>query len=193
MHVTLRVLADLDTLRRRDTYHAIRLAMYAVFIRSTFRIIHLSLQRDHVHVLAEANDARALGDGMRAFGSIAARLINAAVTKRGRTRSGAVFADRYHEEIIRTPTQARSSLRYVINNWRKHGEDRGALSSTWLVDPFSSGCVFEGWAELADSPTLFVTRPTYQRLPTWRARTWLLREGWKRAGGLISVRDVPSA
>jgi hypothetical protein len=32
--------------------------------------------------------------------------------------------------------------------------------------------------------------PTYLGLVTWRAKTWMLREGWKRHG-LISMYEVP--
>ena len=190
IHVTLRVARDLDSLRRRHIYHAVRLALGSIFERDDFKVVHLSLQHDHIHMLVEADNRRALTNGMRTLNNVIARLINDAVTRRtGRERTGTVFADRYHEEVIRTPTQARYALRYVVNNWRKHGDHRGR---TWLIDPFSSAAVFEGWTELADSPTLFRTRETYKRLPVWRARTWLLREGWRRAGA-ISVYDVPSA
>ena len=38
--------------------------------------------------------------------------------------AGKVFPDRYHAQIIRTPRQARHALAYVLNNWRKHGENK---------------------------------------------------------------------
>jgi len=186
-------LTDVGRLRRRHIYRAVRLAMAAVFARSDFRIVHLSIQHDHVHSIIEAEDARSLAAGMSTFESMAARLINEAITKRGCKRRGSVFADRYHAEIIRTPRQARYALRYVMNNWRKHGEDRDALSRTWLIDPFSSAIHFDGWAELADWQTHFKPPNTYEPLPTSRPQSWLLREGWRRGGGLISMRDVPSA
>jgi hypothetical protein len=37
-----------------------------------------------------------------------------------RPRRGKVFGDRYHLTVIRTPTQARHSISYVLNNWRHH-------------------------------------------------------------------------
>ena len=194
IHVTLRVVADLGPLRRRHVFDAVRFAMASVFERDDFHVVHMSIQADHLHLLVEADDARSLGNGVRSLASTAARFIDQAITARtGVERTGRVFADRYHATIIRTPTQARNALRYVINNWRKHREDRAPLSRKWLIDPFSSADGFDGWAELADSPTLFKTRASYKGLPTWRARTWLLRTGWKRGGGLISVYEVPSA
>ena len=131
VHVTLRVVADLGPLRRRHIFEAVRFAMAAVFERDDFHVVHMSIQSGHLHLLVEADDAKALGTGMRSFASTAARFINQAITARtGIERTGRVFADRYHATIMRTPTQARNALRYVVNNWRKHREDRAPMAST---------------------------------------------------------------
>ena len=193
VHVTLRVAPDLVPLRKRHIYDAVHDAMVGMLRREDFRIVHLSIQHDHIHLLVEADDGDCLASGMQGFASIAARLINAAVTKRtGKERSGPVFPDRYHATIIRSPQQARNAIRYVLGNWRKHGEDRTALARTWLVDPFSSASSFPGWTELDDSPVMWRTPATYEPLPTWKARTWMLGVGWRRAGS-ISGRDVPAS
>ena len=108
-------------------------------------------------------------------------------------RKGTVFPDRYHEEIIATPRQARNALCYVLNNWRKHREDQRAVAANWLVDPFSSGWAFGGWAERSESPFAWKTRETYEPMLTAYPQTWLLREGWRRGGGPVSAYEVPSA
>ena len=56
------------------------------------RIIHLSIQRTHLHLIVEANDRDALSSGMQSFEISAARRIN-----RVCKRSGRVFTDRYAE------------------------------------------------------------------------------------------------
>ena len=84
----------------------------------------------------------------------------------------------------------RNALAYVLNNWRKHREDRFGLPSTWTVDPFSSGVRFSGWREREGAATLFKEPPTYQALWVWLPKTWLLREGWTRHG-LVSTHEVP--
>ncbi|HEX7843258.1 MAG TPA: hypothetical protein VF469_37560, partial [Kofleriaceae bacterium] len=94
--------------------------------------------------------------------------------------------------VITSPTRARHAIAYVLSNWRKHGEDRSGLPSTWLVDPFSSAILFPDWQELQDQAWMWPIRATYDPLVVFRPRTWLLSEGWKRAGGPISARDVPS-
>src|SRR5882672_10797587 len=56
VHVTLRVVGAVGNLRRRCVYHAIREATLTTARREDFRIVHLSIQRTHVHLLVEAKD-----------------------------------------------------------------------------------------------------------------------------------------
>ena len=54
VHVVLRVIKDVGNLRRRFTYKAIREATLTAARREDFRIVHLSIQRTHVHLLVES-------------------------------------------------------------------------------------------------------------------------------------------
>jgi hypothetical protein len=65
------------------------------------------------------------------------------------------------------------------------------LPSTWLVDPFSSGFSFPDWQELANKAVMWPVRDGYDPLMVRRPASWLLREGWKVAGGPISAREIP--
>jgi REP element-mobilizing transposase RayT len=194
VHVTLRVVAAVGKLRRRCAYQAIRAATLTTARRENFRIIQLSIQNNHVHLLVEADDKAALASGMQGFQVSAAKHLNAAIStgKPGPRRRGTVFPDRYHAEIITSPTQARHALSYVLSNWRKHEEDRKAPMSSWTIDWFSSAVTFPGWAEYGDEPFLWRGPPTYDPMIVYQPRTWLLREGWRRAGS-ISCHEVPSA
>jgi REP element-mobilizing transposase RayT len=191
LHVVMRVVPAVRSLRRRSMYKAVREATITAALRERFRIVHVSLQRNHVHMLVEAEHKAALGRGMQGFQISAARNINAALGDGERRRRGKVFSDRYHVEVIRSPRQARHAIGYVLSNWRKHGEDRVGLPSTWLVDPFSTGILFPDWAELEGRPWMWPIRESYDPLFVFRPRTWLLRDGWKLGGGAISARDVP--
>lgn len=189
VHVTLRIARDLSSLRTRDMYRAIRKATAAVAARESFRIVHLSIQSNHLHVLAEADDRLALAAGMQAFEISAAKRINAIASRgRERPRRGAVFPDRYHARILKSPTSVKRALCYVLNNWRRHDEDKSRLAVDWLVDPFSSGDRFVGWRELRGESWRWP--PTYEPLCVVPAKSWLLNQGWQRAG-TISVLDVP--
>ena len=194
VHVVLRVIAAVGNLRRRCVYQAIREATITTARREDFRIIHLSIQRTHVHLIVEANDKGALASGMQGFQISAAKHLNAAISKGkpGPRRRGTVFPDRYHAEIITSPRQARHTLAYVMNNFRKHHEDRAAPMSSWKLDWFSTAIQFPGWAEYGDEAFLWRGPPTYEPLIVYQPRTWLLREAWKRAGS-ISCYEVPSS
>jgi putative transposase len=194
VHVTLRAIAAVGSLRRRVTYRAIREATLTTARRERFRIVQLSIQRDHVHLIVEADNTEALAAGMQGFQISAAKHLNAAISKGkpGPRRRGSVFPDRYHAQIITSPRQARHALNYVMNNFRKHQEDRVSPVSKWMIDWFSSAAMFPGWAEYGDEPFLWRGPETYDPLIVYQPRTWLLREGWKKAGE-ISCHAVPSA
>ena len=191
VHVTLRVVADVTSLRHRDMYMQLREATIVTAKRDDFRIVHLSIQRNHVHLIVEADHKEALSRGMQGFSISAAKRVNATITERtGIRRTGRVVADRFHARPLTSPRAVRHALAYVLNNFRRHREDRTGVARTWKADPFSSGAVFFGWKELEDSPVLWPLRPTYQPLIVLRPRTWLL-QSWDRFHPLISVREVP--
>ncbi|HWO21241.1 MAG TPA: transposase [Kofleriaceae bacterium] len=192
VHVTLRVVADVTSLRQRDMYLQLREATIVTARREDFRIVQLSIQRNHLHLLVEADHKEALSRGMQGFAISAAKRINAAITARtGGRRTGKVVADRFHARPLTSPRAVRHALAYVLNNWRRHGEDQAGLPQTWKVDPFSSGPLFFYWKELEDSPVLWPLRETYLPLIVLRPRTWLLAKGWQAHHPLISVREVP--
>src|SRR3954464_5886724 len=164
LHVVMRVAPEVGSLRRRVMYKALREATITAALRERFRIVHISLQRSHVHLLVEAEHKAALARGMQGFLISAARHINTALGNGKRRRCGKVFADRYHLTVIKTPTQARHAIGYVLGNWRHHGEDRTGLPSTWLVDPFSRATSSPDWAELEGQPWMWPIRETYDPL-----------------------------
>ena len=112
VHITLRVVREVGNLRRRCVYQAIREATLTTALRENFRIVQLSIQRTHVHLLVEAKDKAALAAGMQGFQISAAKHLNAAISKgrSGPRRRGVVFPDRYHAEIITSPRQDRKSV-----------------------------------------------------------------------------------
>ena len=198
VHVVLRTVDAVRSLRRRHTYQAIRWATLTTARREDFRIVHVSIQRTHLHLLVEADSKSALSVGMQGFQISAAKHLNREISRGrpGPRRRGGVFPDRYHAEIIHHATQARHTLAYVLIN-RKHQEDRRSPMREWKVDWFSSAAMFPGWAEYAGEPEeqrhfLWKGPDTYDPLIVYQPRTWLLREGWKKAGP-ISKDEVPSA
>jgi REP element-mobilizing transposase RayT len=192
LHVVLRVAAAVGGMRRRAIYKAIRAASITAAQRGRFRIVHISIQQTHVHLLVEAENKLALARGMLGFQISAARNINTVLGEdASRRRRGRVFVDRYHLVVISSPTQARHALSYVLNNWRKHREDRGDLTRGWKLDWFSSAAMFPGWREHHEDPALCEVHKDYEPLVVVPPQSWLLREGWALAGA-ISSRETPS-
>jgi hypothetical protein len=124
---------------------------------------------------APEHPARSPAPGRRGEGPGRARARHAgAISRRGK-----VFPDRYHAHVLRTPREVRHAIAYVLNNWRKHGEDRG---SAWRIDPFSSGVSFTQWRELTGAHAAYRPPPGHRTLLVWLPKTWLLRCGWERHG-----------
>jgi len=190
LHVVLRVTSEVGNLRRREMYQAFRGASICAAVRERMRIVHISIQRTHVHMIVEADNKKQLARGMQGFQISAARRVNTALGDGVRRRRGAVFVDRYHLVVFDSPTQARHTVSYVLNNWRKHAEDRDGAARGALVDRFSSGCSFAGWKELENRP-MWQIPADHEPLVVSEPRAWVLTTGWRLVGP-ISAREVPS-
>ena len=83
MHVTIRVVGSASGLRRRDIYLGVREATIATAKREDFRIVQMSIQQDHIHLIVEADSGKALSNGVRGFSISAARQINRAISPGG--------------------------------------------------------------------------------------------------------------
>ena len=174
IHVTLRAREGCPSLRSARVFAAVRDAI-GLASNGRFRVIHFSVQSDHVHTILEADDRGALSDSTRGLVVRVARAVNRAL---GRT--GPVWGDRYHARELRTPAETRTTLLYVVQNWKKH--IRGATG----IDGCSSGPWFDGWSK----PPLSPTGPS----PVQRAHTWLAATGWReRGGGPLRTDEGPSA
>jgi REP element-mobilizing transposase RayT len=183
VHVTMRIARRVGALRKPKFYRALRAAAVVAAARGRVRIVDISIQNTHVHVICEGDDAMALARGLQGFEISAARKINRALGGKG----GNVFADRYHARQLTCPTQVRNARIYVINNFRHHEDGARRLA----YDPFSSALAFDGWRDL--DPAAVIARfrvPDEERWPSAPARSWLLREGW-RTRGLISCWKAP--
>src|SRR5436305_1175470 len=86
---------------------------------ASFQILDYSVQQDHVHLIVEAGDKRALSRGMQGLCIRAAKSINRALSRRGK-----VFADRCHARVLKTVREVVNAVRYVIDNFKKHGVER---------------------------------------------------------------------
>jgi len=178
VHLTLKVRPSVPNLRRQ-CFRAVRAALVAGKERHGFRLCHFTVQGNHLHLVCEASDQVALSRGVQGLAIRIARRVNK------QTRGhGPVFAERYHERILRSPTQVRRTLAYVLNHSRRHAPQGARFARGW-IDPRSSAPWFDGWQ---GTPRLDED-PGPDR-PVVPATTWLLTTGWRRHG-LIPTDETP--
>ena len=178
-HVTLKLRPGLPSLQRRAEHDAIRAALAFGKERFGFRLCHYAVLNDHLHLVCEAADLDSLRRGVQGLAIRIARALN-----RLWSRKGKVFADRYHDRVLRTPREVRNVIAYVLGNARRHGVVDRSVRRDW-VDPCSSAGVFSGWS----APTWCDRRGPAP--PVAPAGTWLLAQGWSRAGGRLAPDHVP--
>ena len=126
VHVTWRMKRSVWNLRSRRCFTALARAFWGGADRFGFRLVHYSVQGNHVHLLVEARDEKSLSRGMCGLGVRVARGLN-----RVMKRHGKVLDDRYHGRILKTPTEVRRARAYLLQNARKHYGLR-------FVDPYTS-------------------------------------------------------
>ena len=171
VHITFRAGPKVPSLRSDLLWPALRAALEAAS-RSSFRVIHFSIQADHLHIIVEADSSRELCGGLRGLAIRTALAINRCCGRRG-----PVWTSRYHARALHTPREVRVALTYVLLNFCKH------LRAAPGVDPRSSARWFDGWKRPPPKPA--------DPCPTRRAQTWLGAQGWRRAGGPVDFRENP--
>ena len=185
VHVTVRVRAGLPSLRGALLAPVVLKALEAGNEREGFRLVHFSLQVNHVHLVCEAEGSKALGAAMKGLNNRIARAINKQLG-----RKGSVIEDRYHLEVLDSPPQVRNAVRYVLRNGEKHGVHAGLRHGDPrpCPDPMSSAAWYPYWRKgelnvLATQAAPTVVRP---------AQCFLLGEGLRRMERL-SLLDAPPA
>jgi len=181
VHVMLRTVWRVPRLRQREGYEAIRKALLHCLEGDDFRVVHISIQKNHIHLVVEAGNKQALRYGMQRFAIRAARAINEAFG-----REGKVFAFRHQARQIKDASYARNAISYVLNNWRRHEEDWFEGEQDALFDAFSSAFSFSGWTRNQRG------RPPdgFEPLPVSAPRTGLLQSAWQWHG-LIDPWEKP--
>jgi REP element-mobilizing transposase RayT len=190
VHVTLR--ASLGSLRSQLLFPTVRHAITLAGRRDVerFRVVHFSVQYDHVHLVVEAANKRALGAGMRSLAIRVALSVNELLTRKGR-----FWADRWHGRALASPSEVRNAVVYVLANFRKHARRPVAAG----IDPFSSGAWFahfRGFDPSRDAPRFFGRAPPLGAAdigaPVSPPRTWLLTGGLARKAP-VGLDEAPPA
>jgi len=163
----LRVAKGVWNLRAERCFRPLRRAFRALCQRG-FRVVHYSIQGNHVHLVVEVEGHRAFTTGLRA---LAAHVTHALHRVMG--RGGRVLASRTHARALRTPSEVRTVLRYVLRNRTHH------IPAEVALDPFSTAPFFDDWASLDLHPPPPHGGRAKERADA-PARTWLLSGGYRR-------------
>ena len=165
VHVTVRVVRGLPTLRSLRSARALKTAFLAGRERGDFRLVHFSVMSNHLHFVVEAESSRALSRGMQGLLVRIARHLNSALNRTGR-----VFEDRFHSRVLGSTLDVRNTLLYVLSNARRHG-----IALSGAIDPYSSAAWFTGWRDVAAAS---------RSAPTAAPLSWQLLDGWWPHGRL---------
>jgi hypothetical protein len=173
VQVTIRAAPGLPSLRSPRLFGALRRTIARASV-DRFRVIHFSIQQDHAHFIVEGDEARRARGGVHGLAIRLALAVNRVLGRKGK-----VVGDRYHARPLTTPRQMRTSMVYVLLNFRKH------LRAPAGIDPRSSGQHFSGWQA---TPAVPEVAPA-----TVQPGTWMALVGWRRAGGPLRVDEHPAA
>jgi len=163
-------------LRREVVFLEIRRALGRT-ARSWFRLVHFSVQADHLHFLVEAADKSSLSRGLMGLSIRVARAVNRVLQRTGR-----VWDDRFHARALTSPREVRHAIVYVLMNAKKH------IAAAASLDPCSSAGYFTDWK----IPLAQASHSVRHVPATETPQTWLLRAGWKKHG-LIAPTERPRA
>lgn len=75
------------------------------------KVIHYSLQSNHIHLIVEASNNEVLTAGMRSL----------TITFAKGLKQGRVQLERYHLHVLRTKNETKNAIHYVLFNSQKHG------------------------------------------------------------------------
>lgn len=171
LHITLRYKGGTHGLRTKQV-----LKQFTAAARQAanfgLHVVHFSILSNHIHFIAEAKDNTALSKGMKSLNARLGKFLVRARISKGLT-------GRYHMHVLKTPTEMKRALKYVLLNFAKHSQ------LIEHIDRFSSGLAFKNWRELVGRSYNPLLEPRIRgpaedyNLP--QPRSWLCRVGWMKA------------
>jgi REP element-mobilizing transposase RayT len=126
LHLTLKVRSNKADIQSKKILKALHHAIRRARLKN-LKIIHYSLEYNHVHLLVEASSHQVLHSGMQALGISLSKAIN-----KIKKQAGTVYKHRYHFRRISSPKDYRNVLRYILGNGIKHGNSQS------IINPYNS-------------------------------------------------------
>lgn len=184
LHLTLRLGSSLPSLRRKQVFRCLKHAVGKARSKG-LAIVHYVVLSNHLHLIVESSDKRKLARQMQSLEISFSKRLN-----RLAGREGCVFEDRYHAHVLKTPTEVKNALAYVLTNEHKHKGGEGRVH----IDEYSSGrrvtaamwekLLGKSWQRVIWYPSVEDPDPDAMEeasLSTDSPGSWLLKSGWMRA------------
>ena len=113
-HITIKVRQEKSDLQNKMILKALHRAIMKARYKS-LKVIHYTLEFNHIHLLVEAYNQEQLSNCMQSFGVTLAKMINKVKFKKGR-----VYKHRYHLRRLSSVMELKNVLKYIFNNGIKH-------------------------------------------------------------------------
>jgi REP element-mobilizing transposase RayT len=136
LHLTIKIESKKAGIKNKNILTALHHSIKKARILG-LRILHYTLEFDHVHLLVEADNNERLGRGMQSFGISFSKGINKIKQMKGR-----VFKTRYHFRKLKTLTEIKNVLKYILRNGIKHKH------SSSLLNPYNSLVAINDFSKL---------------------------------------------
>ena len=160
LHLTVKIDRAKAGLKNKQTlkllWHAIKKARL-----KGLKIIHYTLEFDHIHLLVEADNKAIVGTGMQSFGISLSKGIN-----KIKGLSGQVFKTRYHFRKLKTPTEVKNVIHYILGNSIKH-------KSSSFINQYNSLVRVDSFKELYPGFELRLISTIEESDFLYRLRTYL--------------------
>lgn len=98
------------------------------------RVIHYSLEHDHVHLFAEGENNLILSKAMQGLGVSLSKRINSALKIKGQR-----YKTRYHLRVLKSATEVKNVINYILKNVIKHKRCKT------IINAFNSALVLHDW------------------------------------------------
>lgn len=150
LHITIKVRANKADIQNKKILKALHRAIMRARFKS-LKVIHYTLEYNHVHLLVECASNYRLGRAMQAFGICFAKAINKA-----KLSKGTVYKHRYHLRKIRSAQDLKRVINYIFSNGIKHKRTKS------IIDPYNSSIAEKRltllYPKLALKPSTFLMK-----------------------------------
>lgn len=163
LHLTIKLIrADIQN---KIILKALRNAIFRARLHG-LRIIHYSLEHDHIHLYAESADNLILAKSMKAFGVSLVKKIN-----RHFKSKGTCYKTRYHLRVLRSASEVKNVINYILKNGIKHKRTKSVIdvyNSSIVLHDFRILGLKVNWADIKNNREYGVLKELLNELTLYR-------------------------